>query len=211
MPEDQDSIYYIAGPKLEVLRRSPHLEAFKEKGIEVLFLTDAVDEVWVGQGPIDFKELPFKSVGHGEVELGSDEDKEKAKEDLEKKEEDFANLLGAMKSAIEDDVKEVRLSSRLKSSASCLVLEDGDLSPQLEAMLRQAGQEIPERKPILELNPDHAVVTALGKRFETNPTDARIKESTKILLGQAILAEGGQLDDPVGFAELVNQLMAETL
>jgi len=138
-------------------------------------------------------------------------DKEKAKEDLEKKEEDFANLLGAMKSAIEDDVKEVRLSSRLKSSASCLVLEDGDLSPQLEAMLRQAGQEIPERKPILELNPDHAVVTALGKRFEANPTDARIKDSTKLLLGQAILAEGGQLDDPVGFAELVNQLMAETL
>jgi len=91
------------------------------------------------------------------------------------------------------------------------VLEDGDLSPQLEAMLRQAGQEIPERKPILELNPDHAVVTALGKRFEANPTDARIKDSTKLLLGQAILAEGGQLDDPVGFAELVNQLMAETL
>ena len=211
MPEDQDSIYYIAGPKLEVLRRSPHLEAFKEKGIEVLFLTDAVDEVWVGQGPIDYKDLPFKSVGHGEVELGSEEDKEKAKEDLEKKEEDFADLLGAMKSAIEDDVKEVRLSSRLKSSASCLVLEDGDLSPQLEAMLRQAGQEIPERKPILELNPDHTVVTALGKRFEANPTDARIGDSARLLLGQAILAEGGQLDDPVGFAELVNQLMAETL
>ena len=211
MPEDQDAIYYIAGPKLDVLRRSPHLEAFKEKGIEVLFLTDPVDEVWVGQGPVAYKDVPFKSVGHGEVELGSDEDKEKAKEDLEKKEESFADLLAAMKSAIEDDVKEVRLSSRLKSSASCLVLEDGDLSPQLEAMLRQAGQEIPERQPILELNPDHAVVTALGKRFESNPTDARIAGSARLLLGQAILAEGGQLDDPVGFAELVNQLMAETL
>lgn len=211
MPEDQEAIYYIAGPNLDVLRRSPHLEAFEEKGVEVLFLTDPVDEVWVNQGPVEYRGKPFRSIGHGEVELGSDEDKEKAKEDLEKKEESFSDLLAAMQSSIEDTVKEIRLSSRLKSSASCLVLEEGDLSPQLEAMLRQAGQAIPERKPILELNPDHAVVVALGKRFEENPTDARIGKSAKLLLGQAILAEGGQLDDPTGFAELVNELMAETL
>ena len=211
MPEDQEAIYYIAGPNLDVLRRSPHLEAFAEKGVEVLFLTDPVDEVWVGQGPNTYKDKAFKSIGHGEVELGSDEDKEKAKEDLGKKEESFQDLLAAMKASIEDDVKEVRLSSRLKSSASCLVLEEGDLSPQLEAMLRQAGQAIPERQPILELNPDHAVVAALGKRFEANPTDPRIGKSARLLLGQAILAEGGQLDDPTAFAELVNELMAETL
>lgn len=211
MSEDQEAIYFIAGPKLDVLRRSPHLEAFKEKGIEVLFLTDSVDEVWVSQGPVEYKGKPFKSIGHGEVELGSDEDKEKAKEDLEKKEESFGDLLQAMTASIVDEVKEVRLSSRLKSSASCLVLEDGDLSPQLEAMLRQAGQEIPDRKPILELNPNHAVVERLGKRFEDNPTDGRIAESAKILLGQAILAEGGQLEDPAGFAELVNKLLSETL
>ncbi|MGB0618893.1 MAG: molecular chaperone HtpG [Myxococcota bacterium] len=211
MSEDQEAIYYIAGPNLDVLRRSPHLEAFKEKGVEVLFLTDPVDEVWANQGPVEYKGKPFKSIGHGEVELGSDEDKEKAKEDLEKKEESLSNLLAAMTSSIEDTVKEIRLSSRLKSSASCLVLEEGDLSPQLEAMLKQAGQAIPDRKPILELNPDHAVVAALGKRFETNPTDPRIGKSAKLLLGQAILAEGGQLDDPTGFAELVNELMAETL
>ena len=211
MSEDQEAIYYIAGPNLDVLRRSPHLEAFKEKGVEVLFLTDPVDEVWANQGPVEYKGKPFKSIGHGEVELGSDEDKEKAKEDLEKKEESFSNLLAAMTSSIEDTVKEIRLSSRLKSSASCLVLEEGDLSPQLEAMLKQAGQAIPDRKPILELNPDHTVVAALGKRFETNPTDPRIGKSAKLLLGQAILAEGGQLDDPTGFAELVNELMAETL
>lgn len=211
MSEDQEAIYFIAGPKLDVLRRSPHLEAFKEKGIEVLFLTDSVDEVWVSQGPVEYKGKPFKSIGHGEVELGSDEDKEKAKEDLEKKEESFGDLLQAMTASIVDEVKEVRLSSRLKSSASCLVLEDGDLSPQLEAMLRQAGQEIPDRKPILELNPNHAVVERLGKRFEDNPTDGRIAESAKILLGQAILAEGGQLEDPAGFAEMVNKLLSETL
>lgn len=211
MPEDQDAIYYIAGPKLDVLRRSPHLEAFREEGIEVLFLTDPVDEVWVGQGPVDYREKPFTSIGHGEVELGSDEDKEKAKADLEKDEESFGDLLGALRAAVQDDVKEVRLSSRLKDSASCLVLEEGDLSPQLEAMLRQAGQEIPERKPILELNPRHAVLEKLGQRFEQNPTDPKIADSAKLLLGQAILAEGGQLDDPTGFAELVNKVMAESL
>jgi len=211
MSDDQEDIYYIAGPNLDVLRRSPHLEAFAEKGVEVLFLTDPVDEVWANQGPIAYEDKPFKSIGHGEVELGSDEDKEKAKEDLEKKEEGFSDLLTAMQSAVENHVKEIRLSSRLKSSASCLVLEDGDLSPQLEAMLKQAGQAIPDRQPILELNPDHAVVAALGKRFEDNPTDARIAKSAKLLLGQAVLAEGGQLEDPHAFAELVNELMAETL
>ncbi|MBJ18661.1 MAG: molecular chaperone HtpG [bacterium] len=211
MPEDQEAIYYIAGPKLDVLRRSPHLEAFKEQGIEVLFLTDPVDEVWVGQGPIAYKDKAFKSIGHGEVELGSDEDKEKAKVDLEKQEESFGDLLEALKASVEDDVKEVRLSSRLKSSASCLVLEEGDLTPQLEAMLRQAGQEIPDRKPILELNPNHVVVEGLGKCFEDNPLDPRIGDSAKLLLGQAVLAEGGQLEDPAGFAELVNKLMAQTL
>jgi molecular chaperone HtpG len=211
MPEDQDAIYFIAGPKLDVLRRSPHLEAFAEKGIEVLLLTDPVDEVWVSQGPIEYRDKPFKSIGHGEVELGSDEDREKAKEALEEDEKNFGDLLQAMRAAIQDEVKEVRLSSRLKSSASCLVLEEGDLSPQLEAMLRQAGQAISERKPILELNPDHEILKRLGKRFETNPTDPKIADATRLLLGQAILAEGGQLEDPSAFGALVNKLMTETL
>ncbi|MEE8164098.1 MAG: molecular chaperone HtpG, partial [Myxococcota bacterium] len=155
MPEDQDALYYIVGPKLDVLRRSPHLEAIKEQGIEILFLTDPVDEVWLGQGALEFKDMPFKSVGHGEVEFGSDEDKEKARESLEKEQQNLGDLLQALRVSIQDEVKEVRLSTRLKSSASCLVLEDGDLSPQLEAMLRQAGQEVPKRLPILELNPSH--------------------------------------------------------
>jgi len=211
MPAHQDAIYFIAGPKLDVLRRSPHLEAFKEKGVEVLFLVDPVDEVWVGQGPVQYKEKPWKSIGHGEVELGSDDEKEKKKEELEKREADLSDLLKALRSAIEEDVKEIRLSSRLKSSAACLVLEEGDLSPALEAMLRQAGQTIPERKPILELNPSHPVVERLSQRFEKDPADPRIADSARLLFGQAVLAEGGQLADPSGFAELVNKLMAETL
>ncbi|MHA7837438.1 MAG: molecular chaperone HtpG [bacterium] len=211
MPEDQDAIYFIAGPKLEVLRRSPHLEAFEEKGIEVLFLTDPVDEVWVSQGPVAYRDKPFKSIGHGEVEIGSDEDKERAKEELEKDQESWGDLLQAMRAAIQDEVKEIRLSSRLKTSPACLVLEEGDLSPQLEAMLRQAGQAIPERKPILELNPRHEILKRLGKRFETSPTDPRIGETARLLLGQAILAEGGQLEDPAAFGELLSRWMTETL
>ena len=211
MPEDQDAVYFIVGPKLDVLRRSPHLEAIKERGIEVLFLTDPVDEVWLGQGALEFKDLPFKSVGHGEVEFGSDDDREKARQSLEKEQQNLGDLLQALRVSIQDEVKEVRLSTRLKSSASCLVLEEGDLSPQLEAMLRQAGQEVPKRLPILELNPAHPVIERLGERFEENPTDPKIADAAQLLLGQAILAEGGQLENPTTFAELVNKMMADTL
>ncbi|MBK7952387.1 MAG: molecular chaperone HtpG [Deltaproteobacteria bacterium] len=211
MPADQDVLYYIAGPKLDVLRRSPHLEAFKEKGIEVLFFVDPVDEVWLGQGPVRYREKTWQSIGHGEALLGSEDEKEKKKEELEKREADLSDLLKALRSAIQDDVKEVRLSGRLKTSAACLVHEEGDLSPALEAMLRQAGQAIPERKPILELNPEHAVVERLQARFAKDPADGRIADAAHLLFGQAVLAEGGQLEDPSGFAGLVNKLMAETL
>jgi molecular chaperone HtpG len=211
MPAGQDTIYYLAGPKLDVLRRSPHLEAFQEKGIEVLFFVDPVDEVWASQGPIRYKEKIGQSIGHGEALLGDDTEKAKKKEELEKREADLGDLLQALRSAIEGDVKEVRLSGRLKASAACLVHEEGDLSPALEAMLRQAGQAIPERKPILELNPAHPVLERLSARFAADPTDARIAGSARLLFGQAVLAEGGQLEDPSGFAELVSQLMAQTL
>jgi molecular chaperone HtpG len=211
MPAGQDAIYFLAGPRLDVLRRSPHLEAFKEKGIEVLFFVDPVDEVWVGQGPVQYKEKTWQSIGHGEALLGDDAEKSKKKEELEKREADLGGLLEALRSAIQADVKEVRLSGRLKASAACLVHEEGDLSPALEAMLRQAGQAIPERKPILELNPAHPVLERLSTRFAADPTDARIAGSARLLFGQAVLAEGGQLEDPSGFAELVNELMAQTL
>ena len=211
MPAHQEAIYFIAGPKLDVLRRSPHLEAFKEKGVEVLFFVDPVDEVWLGQGPVDYREKPWKSIGHGEVELGSDDEKEKKKEALEQREADLSDLLKTLRSALQDDVKEVRLSGRLKTSAACLVHDEGDISPALEAMLRQAGQAIPVRKPILELNPEHAVIERLQQRFAADPADARIPDAARLLYGQAVLAGGGQLEDPSGFASLVNKLMAETL
>ena len=177
----------------------------------MLFLTDPVDEVWTSQGPVTYRDKPFKSIGHGEVELGSEADREQAKAALEKDEEIYGDLLAALRAAIQDDVKEVRLSSRLKGSASCLVLEEGDLSPQLEAMLRQAGQAIPERKPILELNPKHAVLEKLGARFAASPTDPLIADAARLLLGQAVIAGGGQLEDPAEFTAIVNRLMTDVL
>ena len=210
MPEDQEAIYYMTGPSREVLAGSPHLEAFKDKGVEVLLLTDPVDEVWLQQMPPEYKEKRFQSVGHGEIDLDRDE-KKNEEEGEQEQEAEYKDLIQAIRAALQEDVKEVRLSSRLKQSPSCLVLEEGDLSPQLEAMLRQAGQEVPEHKPILELNPDHVIMKKLQALFETNGTDPRISDYAGLLFAQAVLAEGGQLVDPAGFTQKLSELMAEAL
>lgn len=209
MPEDQEAIYFVTGTSRDVLASSPHLEAFKDKGIEVLLLTDPVDEVWLQQMPPEYKGKRFQSVGRGEIDLKDTEDKDEAENKEE--EEAYKDLMQAIRSALQEEVKEVRLSSRLKQSPSCLVLEEGDLSPQLEAMLRQAGQEVPDHKPILELNPDHAILKKLQSVFEANGTDSRIPDYAGLLLGQAILAEGGQLPDPAAFTQKLSALMAEAL
>ena len=214
MREGQDAIYYAVGPKLDVLRRSPHLEAFADQGIEVLFFSDAVDEVWLTQGDVEFEGHGFRSVGRGEVEpeeLAGDADDEQRKTERDEQAEGYEGLLQAIRTALQEDVREVRLSSRLTRSPSCLVLGEGDLSPQLEAMLKQAGQEVPDQKPILELNPDHPVLAKLQTRFEADASDARLSEAARALYGQAVLAEGGQLDDPAAFGELVTNLLTEVL
>lgn len=209
MPEDQEAIYFVTGTSRDVLASSPHLEAFKDKGIEVLLLTDPVDEVWLQQMPPEYKGKRFQSVGRGEIDLKNTDEQDDSESNEE--EETYKDLIQAIRSALQDDVKEVRLSSRLKQSPSCLVLEEGDLSPQLEAMLRQAGQEVPEHKPILELNPDHAILKKLQAVFEANGTDSRIPDYADLLLGQAILAEGGQLPDPAAFTRKLSTLMADSL
>ena len=209
MPEDQEAIYFVTGTSRDVLASSPHLEAFKDKGIEVLLLTDPVDEVWLQQMPPEYKGKRFQSVGRGEIDLKDTDEQDDSESNEE--EETYKDLIQAIRSALQEDVKEVRLSSRLKQSPSCLVLEEGDLSPQLEAMLRQAGQEVPEHKPILELNPDHAILKKLQAVFEANGTDSRIPDYADLLLGQAILAEGGQLPDPAAFTRKLSTLMADSL
>lgn len=217
MGDGQDAIYYAVGPKLDVLRRSPHLEAFADQGIEVLFFDDAVDEVWLTQGAVEFEGRSFRGVGRGEVEpeeLNAEQEEEtrqQRKEERDKQAEGYEGLLQTIRTALQEEVREVRLSSRLTRSPSCLVLGEGDLTPQLEAMLKQAGQDVPANKPILELNPDHPILAKLQARFEANADDERVADAARALYGQAVLAEGGALEDPAAFGELVTKLLAEVL
>ncbi|MBW2272601.1 MAG: molecular chaperone HtpG [Deltaproteobacteria bacterium] len=211
MPEAQEEIYYLVGPKHEALVDSPHLEAFRDKGIEVLLLSDPVDEVWLQQMPPEFQGKSFKSVGRGEVDLASEDEKQQAEETRKQEEETYQDVIAAIRSAVQDEVKEVRLSSRLTSSPACLVLDDGEITPQLEAMLRQAGQEVPTVKPILELNGSHPLLQKLQRIFDKDAVDPRIASYAQLLFGQALLAEGGQLADPAGFSKRLAELMVEAL
>jgi len=211
MPEDQEVFYYLVGGSLDALRRSPQLEAFRAKGVEVLLFTDPVDEVWLAQAPPEYLGKSWKNVGQGAVDLEERGSEDGEAEDRGGEEGAFEGLLACLRAAIQDHVKEVRLSSRLTESPACLVMDEGDLSPQLAQMLRQAGQEVPVVKPILELNPSHPLLVRLRERYEANGTDPRLRDYATLLLGHAQLAEGGLPDDPVAFTERLSELMLEAL
>ena len=165
MPEGQDSIYYATGESRSALENSPHMEAFKAKGYEVLFLTDPVDEVWVDSVP-SFEEKPLVSIARGEVDLGGDDVDDDTKQG-------FEPLTSWMATTLSDDVKEVRLSHRLTTSAAVLVGDPGDLTPTLEKMYRAMGQELPKVKRTLELNPSHGLVTGLKAAYEAHAGRSR--------------------------------------
>ena len=161
--------------------------------------------------PPEFRDKKFVSAAKGELELGSDEEKKQAAEQAEEAESDFKGLLAKLRSAVQEQVKEVRLSQRLTESPACLVREEGDLSPQIEQMLRQAGQDVAVAKPILEVNPGHALLGKLNELFEKDGTDPRIGRYAELLYAQALLAEGGQLEDPAAFSRQVAELMLDAL
>ncbi len=207
MKEDQEDIYYLTGPSIDAVKNSPHLEAFKAKGYEVLFFTDGIDEIWVERG-YEFKEKSFKSVGKGEIDLNQDED-DSSKENREEKEKELKDLLTQLRSHLQEDIKEVRLSSRLTESAVCLVSDSGDMTPQMEKLMAQMGQEVPKTRRILELNPDHAIVKKLKAMHEGEEGKDLLKDYADLLYGQAILAEAGQLPDPARFSKLIAQLMVQ--
>ncbi|MEE2903366.1 MAG: molecular chaperone HtpG [Myxococcota bacterium] len=207
MKEDQDTIYYITGESRKAVERSPHLESLKAKGYEVLFLIDPVDEL-VSENVSEYKEKKLKSVSKGEVNLGSEEEKKEAEEKRKEAEKSHESLLKAIQEILNEDLKEVRMSSRLTASAACLVGGEDDISPQLERLLEQAGQKPPKQKRILELNPEHHL---LGKMNALHIADDKQKLSAyaQIVYGQALLAEGSALPDPMQFNQLVTEVLVD--
>ena len=210
MSADQEAIYYLTAPTLEAARQSPHLEAFIDKGYEVLLFTDRVDEVWLPTAP-EFLDKKWQSVGKGEITFGDEKEKKEAEKELKKQSKDFKDLTSLFQELLEKDVKEVRLTNRLTSSPACLVGEEDDLSPQVAAMLRQMGQEVPEVKRILELNPEHPIVKNLFQRFAENKSDQTVRDYAHLLYGQALLAEGGQPNDPAAFSKQLAQVLEKNL
>ena len=210
MPESQDTLYYALGTTRQMAEQSPHLEAFRDRETEVIFLTDQVDEVWL-QTTSEYNGKKFQSVGKGEVELGSEEEKKEAEEKREELAGEYKDILQCLRSHLQDHVSEVRLSNRLTSSAVCLVGETGDLSPQMEQMLRGIGQDIPTTKRILEVNPDHPILAKLKETFATDPTTPALRSHAQLLYGLATLAEGGTLEDPASFGKLMSEVMVESL
>ncbi|SOD64319.1 molecular chaperone HtpG [Streptomyces zhaozhouensis] len=211
MKEGQKHIYYMTGESRTAIENSPHLEAFEAKGLEVLILTDPVDEVWVGAVP-EFEGKELRSIAQGEAELdGEEEEGEEAKAEKERRREEFAELLTWLGERLSDEVKEVRLTSRLTVSPACVVTDAGDVTPALQNLYRAMGQELPESKRILELNPEHALVTALRKAHAADPAEPALGETAELLYGSALLAEGSQLADPARFAKLLNERLERGL
>lgn len=206
MKPGQDAIYYLSGDSRKKIEASPHLEAFREKGYEVLILTDPVDEVWT-QSVFEFGGKKFQSAGKGAVALGTEEEKKQAEEAREQKQKEFGSLLECLKDRLGEYVKEVRLSNRLITSPACLVSDAHDMSPQLEQMIKAMGQELPVVKRILEVNPVHPVLAKLQATFDANKNDPALGDYAELLYGQAVLAEGGQLPNPGRFSKLVADLM----
>ncbi|KRD15392.1 heat-shock protein Hsp90 [Mycobacterium sp. Root265] len=201
MKDDQEQIFYATGESRQLLEHSPHLEAFKAKGYEVLLLTDPVDEVWVESVP-EFDGKALQSVAKGEVDLGSADDEADADRT------EFADLLTWLQETLDEHVKEVRLSTRLTSSPACLITDAFGITPQLARMYRASGQEVPVGKRILELNPDHALVTGLRDALASSPDG--LSDTAELLYGTALLAEGGSLDDPARFAAILADRLAKT-
>ncbi len=199
MKEGQEKIYYVTAETFTAARNSPHLEIFRKKGIEVLLLSDRVDE-WVSGHLTEFDGKHLQSVAKGGLDLGKLEDAAE-KEEAEKAADEYKELLDKVKATLGDKVKDVRVTHRLTDSPSCIVADEFDIGGNLQRILKAAGQQAPASKPILEINPKHPAVQRL--KFE----ETRFDDWANLLLEQATLAEGGSLDDPAGFVKRINDLM----
>lgn len=199
MKEGQDKIYYVTGESFNAAKNSPHLEIFRKKGVEVLLLSDRVDE-WMLSFITEFDGKQLASVAKGGLDLGSLSD-EKEKKEHEETEKQFKDLVERMKEVLKDKAKDVRVTFRLTDSPACLIADENELSGNLLRMLKAAGQNAPDMKPILEINPDHALLSKL------KADDRQFDDWSNLLFDQALLAEGGQLNDPSSFVKRMNQLL----
>jgi molecular chaperone HtpG len=199
MQEGQDKIYYIAADSHSAAKNSPHLEIFKKKGIEVLLLSDRVDE-WLTSHLNEYDGKKIQSVAKGELDLGKDEESEK---ELEEKAKSSEKLIKRMKKALDDKVEDVRVTNRLTDSPACIVLNEHDMAMHMQRILKEAGHEMPSSKPILEINPDHPIV----KKLDSEKSKKKFADWSDILFDQALLAEGGHLEDPASFVAKLNEML----
>jgi molecular chaperone HtpG len=203
MQDGQEKLYYITADSFAAAKNSPHLEVFRKKGIEVLLLSDRVDE-WLMSHFTEFDGKQLVSVAKGELDLGKLQDKDE-EEAAKKVQGEYKDLIKRIQDALGEDVKEVRVSHRLTDSPSCLVLETHEMPIHLQQVMKQAGHQLPDSKPILEINPDHVLVGRLEKELD----DARFAEWSRLLFEQAMLAEGAQLEDPAAFVKRMNRLLVD--
>jgi len=201
MKEGQDKIYYVTADSFAAAKNSPHLEIFRKKGIEVLLLSERVDE-WMLSYLTEFDGKPLQSVAKGDLDLGKLED-EAEKREQEKEAGEFEALIAQVKEVLGDQVKEVRITHRLTNSPSCLVADAHDLGGNLARMLKSMGQEAPQTQPILEINPHHPIV----QKLKGEAGSERFDDWSHLLFDQALLAEGGQLEDPAAFVQRLNGLL----
>ena len=210
MQSDQEEIFYLSGDSRSRIENSPHLEALRERSLEVLYLSDPVDELMV-QALTEFDGKKLKSIGKGTVGLGSDEEQNTARKDLNAKSVDHVDLLAALKTRLENHVKEVRLTNRLTDSPACLVVADEDFSPHMHRILQ--GQQGAPLEParIMELNPEHDIVQKLHARLKENKDDPAIGDFADLLFGYAMIAEGSELPDPTKFNHAIAKLMLDSI
>ena len=202
MQQEQKAIYYITADSFATAKNSPHLEIFCKKGIEVLLMTDPIDE-WVTSHLHEFAGKPLQSVMKGELDLG--DEKEKQETEAAKDSKELNQLTDRIKKVLDAKVKDVRITKRLTSSPACLVADEHDMGRTLERILKATGQKIPASKPILEINPEHPVI----QQMKLEPEEGVFADWANILFDQSLLSEGGQLEDPAGFVRRLNQMFLQ--
>jgi molecular chaperone HtpG len=206
MITDQKNIYFLTGDSRSTVDNSPHLEVFKKKDVEVLFMTEPVDE-FILPGFGEYTDKSLKSIAQGDIDLGTEEEKKIAEEQKKEVTGKYKNLIKKIEESLKEDVKEVRLSNRLTDSPSCLVTDEGDINPQMERIFAAMNQPVPEVKRILEINPDHPVIEKMNKIFESDNKNSKVSDFSELLHNQALLTEGVAVKDPVRFSKLITDLM----